>query len=282
MNTTQTVNHREDRKKIILILAFFALASVMVSITQNFLETTFNHSAFYFSEAFMFSSFWWLFLPLLYVQYQLTGHNNSFKIRVRFLLIIGPVIIHLFAFPLLVRLISAIFYYHTFEYQQTLYYTLSEYLYILIGLYAPLPLIGHFLKEKTILAPQTEIRTDIKREHSFEHSLMVSEGKTLISLAVIRIQYFTANTPYINIHVANKKYLHNETLKSIAEKLDDQQFVRVHKSTIINLACVQSYTSRLNGDYDVQMTDGRQLRVSRNYAGDFKMKYQASHPLRVK
>ena len=62
------------------------------------------------------------------------------------------------------------------------------------------------------------------------------------------------------------------TLKSLSEKLDNRLFVRIHKSEIVNLSKVQSYQSRQNGDYDVTISDSSVLRISRNFAKDFKTK----------
>ncbi|MBK7426438.1 MAG: LytTR family transcriptional regulator DNA-binding domain-containing protein [Saprospiraceae bacterium] len=54
--------------------------------------------------------------------------------------------------------------------------------------------------------------------------------------------------------------------------MDITQFVRIHKSSIINIEKVKSYTSRLNGDFDVLMENGIKLRLSRNYVKLFREK----------
>ncbi len=105
---------------------------------------------------------------------------------------------------------------------------------------------------------------------------MVTEGIRSLSIAVSDVFYFSANSPYINIHVKHKQYLHNESLKSVAEKIDTHNFIRIHKSTIVNINQVESYTSRLNGDYDLVLFDGTILRVSRNYAGAFKERHRVA------
>ncbi|MGH9949634.1 MAG: LytR/AlgR family response regulator transcription factor, partial [Pyrinomonadaceae bacterium] len=74
-----------------------------------------------------------------------------------------------------------------------------------------------------------------------------------------------------------KRYLHNETLKSILETLDNETFVRIHKSLIVNISNVRSYKSRLNGDYDLTVADGTSLRLSRTYAATFKEKFRRGH-----
>lgn len=269
-------------KRVIQTLASFIIAAIGFTITQDLIETNFNRSAFYFSESFLFSSFWWLFLPLLYTKWLLIKRSASTHFAIEVSVSFCLMAVHLFTYPLCVWLMSNLFFYHTFEYSQTLLYTLSEYLFTLIGVYVVLP-IANLILEKKIKSPElAKNRLSVNTEPPVETSLLVNEGNTVIQIKAEEISHFTANTPYVNIQVGHKKYLHNETLKSIMTKLDQNQFVRIHKSTIVNLQHIQSYTSRLNGDYDILMADGATLRVSRNYAASFKKKFQASHHLRVK
>lgn len=206
-------------------------------------------------------------------------NKNIKKISFRLLLTVTPILLHLFAFPFLVWLISELFYYHTYEIQQTLQYTLTEHLYKLILFYSIPIFVYQYLKNKS-QSNQNLIEPDgIAYGGAFESSLIVSEGNKRTNIAISDILYFTANTPYINVHLSNKKYLHNETLKSISEKVNSEQFVRIHKSTIVNIKQVQFYTSRLNGDYDLTMSDSTELRLSRNYASSFKKYYYKSHRL---
>ena len=108
-------------------------------------------------------------------------------------------------------------------------------------------------------------------------TILVSDGNKKHNITVTEIIYFSANPPYINLYLEGKKCLHHETLKSISTKLNPDQFVRVHKSTIVNIKKVASYTTRLNGDYDLMMKNNVQLRVSRNFATDFKNLFNKTH-----
>jgi two-component system, LytTR family, response regulator len=48
-------------------------------------------------------------------------------------------------------------------------------------------------------------------------------------------------------------------------QLGDQRFVRIHKSAAVNIAAIQSFTPLFKGDYEVKLTSGRELRMSRRY-----------------
>ena len=98
-----------------------------------------------------------------------------------------------------------------------------------------------------------------------------------MQIATDSVLYFSANPPYTTLHCDGKKYLFNGSLKTLSEQLDVEKFVRVHKSVIIQVAYIVSYKSRLNGDYDATMKNGAVLRISRNYAADFKRIFHNSH-----
>lgn len=263
-----------------------ALAAVLVLLTvgQDFLYSCFQTSAFYFSESFMFSSFWWIFIPLLYAQYKWAVSKTEKKKAFILFMIALPVLLHLLAFPALVFLISKIFYYHTFEFQQTLQYGLSEYLCQLLVIYS-LPFLSYlYFKRKSLSASSTENAAAPKPafKPAMETAILVSEGNRRVSITLAGIRYISACPPYIHIHHNDRKYLHRATLKWLLEKPGADQFLRIHKSTIVNINAVQSYTSRLNGDYDLTLTDGTCLRLSRNYAPAFKARFQGGHRLAAK
>ncbi|MBK8516708.1 MAG: LytTR family transcriptional regulator [Saprospiraceae bacterium] len=270
-----------DRNAIFVLILLF-LAFVVLTVAQDFLQSDLNNSAFYFSESLLFSSFWWIFAPLLFVQYIILRRRIIRRLTLHIALILLPIIVHLFAFPFLVWTISRIFYYHTFAFQQTFRYTLSEHLYLLVLFYSIPDLVFQFFvkKEKSVKSvPETQSQST---QNKYINAVVVAEGYKKLSITVSDIFYFSANPPYINIHLENKKYLHDETLKSVSLKLNPDQFVRVHKSTILNIKKVVSYKSRLNGDYDLTMKNNTVLRLSRNYTTNFKNLFNKIHHLTIK
>lgn len=245
------------------MLLMGVLLMAMLTVLQDRLYAAFNGTSFFLSESAMFSSFWLLFVPLLFLQYQKLKTSVSAKRVIACILF--PLLIHLLLFPLLIWLLSTIVYYHTFALLQTLQYVLSEHSYTLLLLYGGCGLFVQF-RNATVQMPSAVGQPP----QTHVSAIVVSSGGRYVSLAVVDISQIRAATPYVTIHLAGKQYLHTETLKSIADKLDSRQFVRIHKSCIINVTKVVSYRSRLNGDYDIQMQDGTCVRLSRSYARCFK------------
>ncbi len=86
------------------------------------------------------------------------------------------------------------------------------------------------------------------------------------------IQYVTGSGYYIEIFTTDKKYLLRETLTSILNKLDQTQFIRIHRSYIINLQFLNEVIYGSAGEIEVQMKNGELLRLSKSYRDDFFQK----------
>jgi len=254
-----------------IFLLGFLVTCILLTVLIDFLESRFQNSGFYISESLLFSSYWWIFLPLWYGQLSLL---ETHKTKVRFaLIVLIPIIIHLFAFPGLVWLISSVFYPHTFEFGQTFEFGITQHFFKIFLLYTiPIGLYAFF--RDRIKDFQSQNNSISKEANDFLTSLKVREGNKQLQIPTKDVLYFSANPPYVNVYFKDKKHLCNITLKSLSEKLDRRFFVRIHKSEIVNLTHVQSYKSRQNGDYDVTMDDGTVLRLSRNFAKDFKSKLE--------
>jgi len=282
MSRTLSLKYSITKSKAAFCLILIIMALVLLTLTQDFLRADLNKSAFYFSESLIFSSFWWLFAPLIFAQYSFVIYKKRKELTFQLVVIIIPILLHLFLFPLLVWFLSKVFYYHTYTFQQTFRYTLSEHLYLLTLFYSiPVLFFQFYLKKANPIKNVLEIQTE-SIINQFISNLVVSEGNKKYNIIISEILYFSANPPYINLHLEDKKYLQNETLKSVLNKLRPTQFVRIHKSTIVNIKMVTSYTTRLNGDYDLKLKNNEVLRVSRNFARDFKILFTKTNHFTTK
>ncbi|WP_379089044.1 LytR/AlgR family response regulator transcription factor [Pedobacter sp. UC225_65] len=256
----QIFNSENLKTQLLLVVAFI----IVFTIFQDFLHSNFNNYNFYFSESLLFKSFWFLFLPLLLIQSKSLKtylHPKCNKAVVVLLSVVLPSILHLLLFPIVVWILSALFFDHTYSILATLNYTLSEDLYKYILIYGSAALIFSYRK-----TPYPSSNLPIP----FLQKITVNMGRNYITIPVEDILFIAASAPYIAIHTAENSHLHTETLKSMSDKLDPQQFIRVHKSTVININKVVSYKSRLNGDYDLLLSTGETVRLSRNYAQSYK------------
>jgi hypothetical protein len=261
----ETFQYFSSRKNTLILTILLVL--VLATAGVDFIYSRFHNTSYYISESLLFSSFWFWFIPFLNAQFRLI--NSAKKLSLKMLLTIIIWATHLVVYPAAIWLFSYLFLSDTFPYSQTFYFAVTEYALKAALVYAfAIPL---FLLVKN--------KIQKKENAHYLNSLTLTENNKTFIIELKDILYFSANSPYINIHLSTKKHLHSETLKGLEQKLDPTKFVRVHKSCIVNMAHVSSYQSRLNGDYDLTLYDGTQLRLSRNYAPVFKEAFKKSHHL---
>lgn len=279
MKTQAIYSIFQSRQKYIFVVC--SILFIAANIILDYLFTVFQNSSFYFSESLLFSSYWIIYILLAPLFFKLVEQLS--KITSKLLLTSSVIVLHLIIYPALVWIISEIFYNHTFPYWQTFNFTISVYFIKTVIIYGFLLVIITIYSQK-LLPPAIAKRTiGEDKTESFISSLIVSDSNSKkIVLAVDDIFYFSANSPYINIYHHSKKYLHTETLKSLESQLNDNQFVRIHKSCIVNINKIISIQSRQNGDYDVTLLDNTILRVSRSYAKNFKDKFSQQHRVTTK
>ncbi|MCT4011796.1 LytTR family transcriptional regulator [Elizabethkingia anophelis] len=279
MKTQAIYSIFQSRQKYIFVVC--SILFIAANIILDYLFTVFQNSSFYFSESLLFSSYWIIYILLAPLFFKLVEQLS--KITSKLLLTSSAIVLHLIIYPALVWVISEVFYNHTFPYWQTFNFTISVYFIKTVIIYGFLLVIITIYSQK-LLPPAIAKRTiGEDKTKNFISSLIVSDSNSKkIVLAVDDIFYFSANSPYINIYHHSKKYLHTETLKSLESQLNDNQFVRIHKSCIVNINKIISIQSRQNGDYDVTLLDNTILRVSRSYAMNFKDKFSQQHRVTTK
>lgn len=103
-------------------------------------------------------------------------------------------------------------------------------------------------------------------------SLPNGQGYSLINIDdIIHIE---ADSNYSIFHLANKETITvSKVLKEYEEILPEQQFVRIHKSSIVNLNYLKEYNSK-NG-MEVILKNGEKIAVSRRRASDFAEKIKS-------
>jgi len=83
------------------------------------------------------------------------------------------------------------------------------------------------------------------------------------------IDWIGAEGNYISLHVGKESHLLRETISSIETQFDPRKFLRIHRSTIVNIDRVQELQPWFHGEYRVLLRDGTQLVLSRSYREKF-------------
>ncbi|HET8547968.1 MAG TPA: response regulator [Bryobacteraceae bacterium] len=102
-------------------------------------------------------------------------------------------------------------------------------------------------------------------EHTHGMPLAVRTGSRTVLLDRARIDWVEAERDYIRIHTGPDTYLTRETMNRFEARLGSEHFVRVHRSTIVNLGFIREIHPLVGGDHVLVLRDGRQVTLSRGY-----------------
>jgi two-component system LytT family response regulator len=108
------------------------------------------------------------------------------------------------------------------------------------------------------------IRTARAQTGSSER-LLVPLGEELQLIDASSIHWLAADDNYVHVHTANRSYMLRRTLADLIVQLGEQRFVRIHRSTAVNLAEVASLSPLFKGDHEVRLRSGTTLRLSRRF-----------------
>ncbi|PWT76062.1 MAG: DNA-binding response regulator [Proteobacteria bacterium] len=91
-----------------------------------------------------------------------------------------------------------------------------------------------------------------------------SRGRILF-LPVSEIRWIGAEENYVRLSTERETHLLRETMAHLEQRLDPQQFLRVHRSFIVNLQYVKEVRNEHDGESSVIMLDGQRIAMSRSY-----------------
>lgn len=109
----------------------------------------------------------------------------------------------------------------------------------------------------------------LMEKRTFPTRVLVEHHKKLITVETQNIIWIEAFGDYSKLHLKEGTYLSNYGISQLEEKLNPQEFIRVHRSSIINLGKVKEL-HKYGKSYDVTMLNGNVVRVSRGYTDVLK------------
>ena len=95
--------------------------------------------------------------------------------------------------------------------------------------------------------------------------LMVQAEDRIRFVRVDEVDWFEAAGNYVRIHAGRQQHMVRLPISRLVEQLDPARFVRIHRSTVVNLDRIREVQPWFGGDYVAILQDGQQLRISRRY-----------------
>lgn len=95
--------------------------------------------------------------------------------------------------------------------------------------------------------------------------LVIKTAGRVMLVRTAEVDWIESADNYVNLHIGPDSHLLRETMASLEARLDPKHFLRISRSTIVNLDRVKELQPMFHGDYAVILRNGARLSLSRSY-----------------
>ena len=95
--------------------------------------------------------------------------------------------------------------------------------------------------------------------------IAIRDRDRVIFVDVADVDWVGADGDYVRIHANGKSHLVRDTMAAMEQRLDPAMFVRIHRSSIVNVSRIRELRPYSSREYAVILRDGTRLRLSRRY-----------------
>ena len=118
------------------------------------------------------------------------------------------------------------------------------------------------VKEKDVGRRMLAAMTDFRAGRPQERIAIKSRGRVYFVRAE-EISWIEASGHYVTLHAGRDEHLVRGTIQDMESRLDPDRFVRIHRSTIVNVDRIKELLPSFHGEYTVVLRDGTRLSSSR-------------------
>jgi len=111
----------------------------------------------------------------------------------------------------------------------------------------------------------SELLADLKTGAKHPERLAIKSGGKVLFLKIDEIDWIEAADNYVELHIGNESHLHRETMAALEGKLPADKFMRISRSTIVNIERIKELQPMFHGEYAVILRNGTRLTLSRSH-----------------
>lgn len=128
-----------------------------------------------------------------------------------------------------------------------------------------------FMSQQKPAAQKTEAVLESAAQSPLQQNrVVVKDGSKIKIIPVVQIQYFEAADDYVKIFTAEGSFLKKKTMGYFEQSLRSFQFVRIHRSYIVNTQLITRIDAYEKDNHLILLSTGSKLPVSK--AGYSKLK----------
>ena len=116
-----------------------------------------------------------------------------------------------------------------------------------------------------------------KKAAGYLTRFMIKASGRVLFLKAEEVDWIAADDYYVKLHAGRKTHMLRETLSDLETRLDPEKFIRIHRSTIVNIERIKELHPHFNGEYLVILQDGTELKLSRSRREQVQAALKGSH-----
>jgi two-component system LytT family response regulator len=129
------------------------------------------------------------------------------------------------------------------------------------------------LRDQAEAAPDSGVQSLLEALRSessrLDRVLVKADGRAFF-VRTDEIDWVEAEGKYVRLHAGRQTYLLRAGISELELQLEPKKFLRIHRSTIVNVERIKEMRPWFHGEYEVVLNDGTRLRLSRRYRPKLK------------
>jgi two-component system LytT family response regulator len=109
-----------------------------------------------------------------------------------------------------------------------------------------------------------------------ERNLALKTRGRIVFLDPDEIDWIEAAANYVKVIAGKESYLLREGIGQVSNRLDPDRFVRIHRSTIVNVRRIKELQPCENGEYIAVLRSGKELSCGRSYRAQLEKLFESS------
>jgi two-component system LytT family response regulator len=106
---------------------------------------------------------------------------------------------------------------------------------------------------------------NVKRRSQYLDRLIIRADGRITFLKTQEIDWIEADDKYVHLHTGKTARMVRQTLSAMETQLDPKRFLRIHRSSIVNVERIKELHPLFGGEHAVVMEGGTRLTLSRKY-----------------
>lgn len=127
--------------------------------------------------------------------------------------------------------------------------------------------VDHLKQKQSVKLDErlSALLADLKPEAKALDRLAIKSEGRVVFVKTAEIDWIEASDNYVNLHVGTESHLLRETMSALEQKLPEDIFLRISRSTIVNVERIRELQPLFHGEYVVILRNNTRLTLSRGY-----------------